>query len=246
VWRAGFSGMWDAGGGKLGEEFAGGEGVEGVEAGGEFGGVEAAVAKEAAEKIGGRGIAFVRVAVEAAGDEVAIGMAAGVGLGDNVVQAADGGSETTQAIKTEAALAGMEGFAESRVLQEIEVLEMGVARQGDGVFAFGGNAGKREFGDFAGKANLNDMAGLGALEETQSALGGQAANGLAGGLRGDARAASQPSDREAQLDTTFETTVAKEVRVHGAIHDREAEGGDENVFQLLPEKCGVESFVVHG
>ena len=216
-----------------------------MEASSEFGGVEAAIAEEAAKEIGGRRIAFLGVAVEAAGDEVAVGMAAGGGLRDNVVEAADGGSETAQAVEAKAALAGMKGFAEGGVLEEIEFSEAWVAR-GDGVFAFGGRAGKREFGNFTGKANLHDMAGLGALEEAQSALGSEAADGLAGGLRRDARAASQPGDGEAQLGTAFQTTVTKKVRVNGAIHEGEAKSGDEDVFELLPEQGGVEFFVAHG
>jgi hypothetical protein len=39
--------------------------------------------------------------------------------------------------------------------------------------------------------------------------------------------------------------VAKEKRVDGAVDVGEAKAGDENVFELFPEKCGVEIFVGH-
>src|SRR5215471_3917868 len=65
-------------------EFAGGEGVEGAEAGVHFGGGEAAVAEEPAEKIGGGTFAFQRIAFEAAGNQVAVGVAARLSAGHDV------------------------------------------------------------------------------------------------------------------------------------------------------------------
>src|SRR5882724_10196850 len=93
-------------------EFAGGEGVEGAEAGGEFGGSQAAVAIEAAEKIVGRLLSLLRVAFHAAGDEVAVGIAAQPRLRHHVVQAIHRRRGAAQTVGASAALAGVNDLAQ--------------------------------------------------------------------------------------------------------------------------------------
>jgi len=60
-----------------GAKLAGGEGIESAEAAREFGGGQAAQAVEAAEEIGGEPRPFLRVTFHTAGDEIAVGIAAG-------------------------------------------------------------------------------------------------------------------------------------------------------------------------
>jgi hypothetical protein len=62
-------------------ELAGGESVEGAETGVEVGEGEATLAVEPAKKIGGGTLAFERIAFEAGGNQVAIGVAPGAGVG---------------------------------------------------------------------------------------------------------------------------------------------------------------------
>jgi hypothetical protein len=68
-------------------EFRGGEGVQGAEAAGEFDGRQAALAVEPAEKIPGGALPFLGVAFQAAGNEIAVGIAARLDARHDVVQA---------------------------------------------------------------------------------------------------------------------------------------------------------------
>lgn len=90
---------WAGGGGERGNELAGGEVFEGLEAAGEFFGSEAAVAIESAEKIGSGARAFFRIAMHTAGDEVAVGIAPGLDLGHDMVDALNARVGAAQAIK---------------------------------------------------------------------------------------------------------------------------------------------------
>jgi hypothetical protein len=86
--------FWEAG-----AEVAGGEGFEGAEAGGEQAGSQATLAEEAAQKVCGGPLRFARIALHTAGDEVAIGVAAGMHSGDDVVEAPGRFLEATQAVE---------------------------------------------------------------------------------------------------------------------------------------------------
>jgi hypothetical protein len=90
-----FAGMWAADGGEGGAELAGDEGAESAEAGGELRGGEAVFAIKLTEKVGGGFIALLRIAFEAAGNEVAIGIAAGAELGDDVIEATGASPQAT-------------------------------------------------------------------------------------------------------------------------------------------------------
>ena len=72
--------------GENGAEIAGGERVQGAQAGVEFGRGQAAQAKEAAQKIFGGRFSLLGVAFDAAGDEIAVGIAASAGPRDNMVE----------------------------------------------------------------------------------------------------------------------------------------------------------------
>lgn len=113
--------------GKWGDEFAGGEIIEGAEAAGEFDGAQAAVAVERACKLDGVALGLQRVAIETAGDEVAVGIAAEMRLRDDVVEAPSMGDEPAQAIEAAAAFAGVHGAAERLGLEKIGLREAGAA-----------------------------------------------------------------------------------------------------------------------
>jgi hypothetical protein len=119
--------MWRlvGGGGEGRAEFADGEGIEGAETGGEFRTAHAALAVEATDEVDGGSLGFARVALHAAGDQVAIGIAAQVPLGDNVIQALHGTVEAAQTVEAKAAFAGMDGVAEHGRAEEIERVDIG-------------------------------------------------------------------------------------------------------------------------
>ena len=73
---------------KHGTEFACGQGVEGAKAGVEFGISEPPAAVKEAEKVFAGAFAFLGVAFDACGDEVAVGVAAAMHAGHNMVNTA--------------------------------------------------------------------------------------------------------------------------------------------------------------
>src|SRR5271165_4562869 len=91
--------------GKLRLEFAGFEGVQGAEAGAQVDSAQTALAEEPAEKILCGALLLFRVAIVTAGDEVAVGIAAEIGLRDDVVEASVVPRNPAQAVEALGALA---------------------------------------------------------------------------------------------------------------------------------------------
>ena len=157
-------------------ELAGGERVECAEAISEFGGGEALLAVEAAEEIARRPFALLRVALDAARDEVAVRIAAETHARHNMIETLLRRGKPAQTVKTEAALAGVDGLAKHASLQEVGILErhsLGVQRSGGAVDAHGvatvpGLGGNRAAGDSGAnlvrQADLDEMSGLGTFD----------------------------------------------------------------------------------
>ena len=110
-------------------ELAGGEGVEGAEPGGEFGVGEAALAEERAEEVLGGGLPLFRVAIATARNEVAVGIAPRLSARNDMVDGAYEDGKAAQAVKAEAALARVDGLAQSLVFEEIDVRDASGERQ---------------------------------------------------------------------------------------------------------------------
>jgi hypothetical protein len=246
--RAAFAAEWSVGVLQRRGELAGGQGVEGAETGVEFGGGQMTLAIEKAEKIGCRTFAFQRIAFEAAGDEVAVGVAAGLDAGDDVVQALDARVGATKAIKTMTAFAEVDGLAQGASLEEVELLEVdgrvgGPVRAGG--IVHGEEAGTRG-GNLIGKAHVDDVAAFAAMDETQGAENDEAANRFAHGAGANANSASEPRHGEAELELAFEATVADEVKIDSAVGDGHAQPREKNVRELFPQTGGVGLFGFHG
>ena len=171
-----------------GAELASGEGREGAQAAVEFGVSQTALAIEPAEEILGGSVAFVAIAFEADRDQVAIGVAAGLRAGHDVVEAAHGDGESAQAVKAKSALAQMNGLAQSLGLHEVDLLEAGRVRESR---KFGG-VGRIEAGDadFIGQTDFDNVAGLGACEQSKDATVNQAADRQPYRVGGDASGAA--------------------------------------------------------
>jgi hypothetical protein len=230
-------------GGKGGAEFAGGEGVEGAEAGGEFGAAEAILAEEAAQEVLGRNLALAGVAFHAAGHQIAVGIAAAASTWNDVIETADGGWKPVEAIKTKATFAAVEWTPQATGLRKIGVLEIG-----DGLEAAKarGDAAEASGTDFARGTQLDQMAVFGAFEDAENATRSQATDCRTHRAGAQVGAAGEPGHGETEAGLALEEGVAEKVRVDGAVGDGEAKPGDEDVFEMLPERCGVEFFVVHG
>lgn len=244
-------------------ELAGGEGVEGAEAIGEFGGGEALLAVEAAEEIARGPFALLRVALGAARDEVAIRVAAETHARHNMIETLLRWGKPAQTVEAEATLAGVDGLAKRASLQEVGILErqsasLAVRRGGGAVDAYGvatgpglgrNSAAGASGANFFGEADLDEMTGFGTFDQTQSAEGREAADGFAGRSTGNADSAGEPLNGEAEPQLRFETAVAQEMGIDGAVEHREAQLRDENVFHLLPDfgrvGGGIGHFVCH-
>jgi len=79
---------------------------------------------EPPEKIRGGKIAFVDVAFLTAGNEITAGIVAEFRTGDDVIEAADCGSDAAQAVKTAPAFSGMNSAAQRRMFQPVEIVEI--------------------------------------------------------------------------------------------------------------------------
>jgi hypothetical protein len=159
-----------------------------------------------------------------------------------VIEAANDRSKATQAIETASAFSQMDGVAQRPVLQEV-FLEVEAARKGPGGAA--ADAPVAGGTNFVGQAHLDDMAGFAAFEQAQSAVGDETAHGPTSGVGGEASTAGEPGNGEAEPGPSFETAVAEEMRIDGAVRDGQAQPGNEKVFEVFPDLCGVGFFVFH-
>ena len=154
-----------------------------------------------------------------------------------MVETPHAGGEPAETVKAEAALAGVDGLAERPGSQEIGFLEVDGAGQPGGV-AGGAN--------LLGQAHLNQVAGFAAFDQAQSALGHEAADGLARGSAGEASTTGEPGNGEPEPEPPFETTMPQEMRIDSAVDDGETQPRDEEVLELFPDVFGVGFFVFHG
>jgi hypothetical protein len=141
-----------------GNQFTGGEVIEGAEAAGELVGAQAAVAVERAYKFHGVAVRLQWVAIQTARDEVAVGIAAEAGPRDDVIEAPSLGNEAAQTIEAMAALAGVDRVPARLNLEEVDLPEAICAwRLG---WALGCGPGSTHSLDFLRQPDTNDMMGL--------------------------------------------------------------------------------------
>ena len=101
--------------------------LHGEQACAEILGGQAPLAEKLAEKILGREVALPGVAVEAAGNEVAVGIASGVGERHHVVHAMRPAGSPAQAVETHATLACVDAPTQSRSAHEIKLVQIDLA-----------------------------------------------------------------------------------------------------------------------
>jgi hypothetical protein len=225
-------------------ELAGSEGVEGAERGVELRGGQAALAVKPAEEIGGGTLAFERIAFEAGGNQVAIGVAPSADAGHDVVEALGARVGAAQTIKAMAAFAEVDGLAEGAGLEEVEVFEVGGLRlaggaaDGDGA-RHGGQAGAKA-ANLIGQEHVNAVAGFAAADKAERTEDDEAADRFTDGAGADADIAGEPGPGEAELELAFETAVADEMRIDGAVGDGQAQPREERVLELFPKTLEIQ------
>jgi hypothetical protein len=225
-------------------ELAGSEGVEGAETGVELRGGDAALAVEPAEEMGGGALAFEGIAFEAGGDQVAVGVVPGPGAGYHVIEALDARVGAAQTIKTMAAFAEVDGLAEGAGLEEVELFQVrGLRLAGE---AGVGDRTRAKAANLIGQEDVNDVAGFAAADETEHTEDDEAADGFTHGAGADADPAGEPGHGEVELVPAFETAVADEMRIDGAVGDGEMEAREEKVLALNPKVFEIQFFAFHG
>src|SRR4029077_17516119 len=152
---------------------------------------------EAAQKILGGGFSLLGIAFDAAGNEIAVGIAASAGKRDDMIEDSPAHGEAPHAIKALAALAHMNGLAATAHLQEIHLLEVvGAEPPGE---AGGHSAFGRRGVYLLRQKDFGQVASLGAVDQAQGALGIETAHGLASGLVREVNTAGEAGNRKTEL-----------------------------------------------
>src|SRR6267378_5599782 len=200
-------------------EFAGHEGIQGAEAGGKLDLGQAALAMQPPEKISRGEIVFLAVALVTAGNQVAPGIVPELCKRDDVIQAAGCGSNAAQAIKAAPAFSGVNGPAQPRRFQEVEIVEIERASTACGA---AGNLAWASGANLAGDAYLDHVTRFAALHQAQDAVPNEAAHRLADGRSGKVRTTSEPGEGELQPKLSLQAAVADEMRVDDAVDGAQA------------------------
>jgi hypothetical protein len=120
-----------------------------------------------------------------------------------------------------------------------------VARKGGGQARCRGQAGAKA-ANLIGEEHFNDVAEFAATDEAERTEDDEAADGFTYGAGADADTAGEPGHGKAELEPAFETAVADEMRIDGAVGDGQAQPGEEEVLELNPEMLDVQFFAFHG
>jgi hypothetical protein len=220
-------------------EFTGGEGVQSAEAGGELDVGKAALAMQPPEKICRAEIVFLGVALVAAGNQVAPGIVPELYQRYDVIQAAGCWGNAAQAIKAAPAFSGVNGPAQPRGFQEVEVVEIESAST---AFCAAGNVAWASGANLTGEAHLDQVTGFAAFHEAQDTVGDEAAHRPANGVVGETGTTSEPEDGELEAKLSFQTAVAEEMRVDHAVGGGQAQARDQEVLELFPHLFGIGFF----
>ena len=145
-----------------GAEVAGGEVVERLETANQLDAGYTALPVEGAQKVGGEALAFAGVAFPAARDQVAVRVGTELGAGYDVVEALHLRADAAEAVKADAAFAGMDGLAELGGAHKIDFLEVAAVRRGNGRACLG--CASASAGNLFRQANVHHVARFAALD----------------------------------------------------------------------------------
>jgi hypothetical protein len=218
-------------------EFATSKGFEDAAAVGELGRVQASLTEEFAQQIPGVAIRFLGITIRAAGDEIAVGVAAVFDARDDVVEGERARAQKTQAIKTTVPFPAKNGSAVIPAVQKVHGFQESV-RTNWRLAAAGG--------DFGGHKHIDDVSCTAALDDAQNALDGEAADRFARGKRRGEDAASEPVHGKMDAAASLQAAVAKQVRVNNVFEWAETQARDDEVFHLLPDLGRIQFLFLHG
>lgn len=224
-------------------ELAGGEALESAKAFGKFGGGQATLAVEPAKEVLSGTLALRGVAFDAAGDEIAVGVELALRLRDDMIEATLAASDAAQAVKARAAVASVYGLTQGGSFHEIDLFEVGAAREAGS----GADLGLVRAGatNLAGQAHLDDVAFFAALQQLQYAFTSEPAQGLANGIVTKAKIASQPANGKTQAGLPFQAGLPEKVGIDGALGWGKMQARRQEVLELLPGEFGIGLFGFH-
>jgi hypothetical protein len=155
-----------------------------------------------------------------------------------------------------AAFAEVDGLAQGAGFEEVQRFQVDRRVQAGGggrvcgaaygdCARHGGQAGEKA-ANLVGQAHANDVAGFAATDEAERTEDDEAADRFTHGAGADANAAGEPGHGEAELELAFETAVADEMRIDGAVGDGQAQAREEKVLELYPKTLDIQFFAFHG
>jgi len=226
--------------GKPGPEFACLEILQRAQAAANGFGGQTSLAVQLAQKICGWTIILLRIAVHAAGNQVTVGIAPAGRSRHNVIQAVRAVGDPAEAIKADATLARVDELAQGARAHEIHVLEDGGEGQLDAIA--GSDPVGAQGADFAWQAHFHDVADVAAFDQTQSSFMNQTANREPHALARNSQIVGQPWNRKAKAHLALKAAVAQQMRINGAVEDREIEARREKVLEIFPHLYTIDFF----
>jgi hypothetical protein len=136
----------------------------------------------------------------------------------------------------------MDGAAQSRMFQEVQLLEVigAIGTQGAGIVWTGGDGG-----NLLGQVDLDQVARFTAFHEAQEAVRDEPADGPAHGVAAETDTPSEPGNGKPELKLSFQVAVAEKMSVDDAVGSGEAETRRQ-VLELFPHLFGAGVFDFHG
>jgi hypothetical protein len=183
------------------------------------------------EEFGGGAVGFERGAVEAAGDEIAVGVVAAAGAGDDVIEDAIAEAEGAGAVEAAVAVAGVDGGTESG-----DAVEAECGGRSGGARSAGGRG--QTTGNFGGKKDAEAEAGAAAFEDANEAEAVEGGEGAANGPAIQPEGAGELRNGEAEFGEAGEAGEAQKMKVGDADGGMKLEARDTVGFDVGPEPGG--------
>src|SRR5689334_13479216 len=176
---------------------------------------------------------FPRVALHTTRDEVAVGIAPLLRARHDVIEAQLAGAGPAQAIKTHAALAGVNGLPQRWVLEEIQFFQIDSSGLRCSIASL---AKMRADGaNLIRQTHLDQVTGFAAFDQAQNAEVAQAAQRIAPRFPAKSHSAGHPVHRKPDPELSFEAAVPHKMTINGAICGGEAQSRREHVLELFPD-----------
>ena len=183
------------------------------------------------------------VAFQAARDQVAVRVGTELGAGYDVVEAMHLRADAPEAVKADAAFAGVDGLAELRSAHKIGFLEIAADRRGNHRASLG--FASASAGNLCGQPNVHHVASFAARDQPQGAVLYEAAQRGANGVLGEAKIPRHPIKGKMKARLAFEAAVPEEVVINGSVGGGEAQTRGKCILELLADEFGVGLFDFH-